>query len=62
MVPLSVEVFLGHRGLREGGGEGDEGRLAAWGHPGRIENWRSSSINRLGLVTNGWRGDKAGPR
>lgn len=41
---------------------GDEGRLAAWGHPGRIENWRPSGVNRLGLVTNGRRGDEAGPR
>lgn len=41
---------------------GNKGRLAAWGHPGRIENWWSSSVNRLRLVTNSRRGDKAGTR
>lgn len=41
---------------------GDKGRLAAWGHPGRIENWRSGSVDWLGLVTNSRRGDEAGTR
>lgn len=41
---------------------GNKGRLAAWGHPGKIDNRRSSSVNRLGLVTNGRRGDEAGTR
>lgn len=38
---------------------GDERRLATRGHPGRIEKRRSSSVHRLGLVTDGRRGDEA---
>lgn len=58
---LSIEVFLGQWWLWEGW-VGNERKLAARGHPGRIENRRSSSVNRLRLVTNSRRGDEARAR
>lgn len=62
VVPLSVEIFLRERGLREGGWKRDKRGLGTRGNPRRIEYWWSRSINRLGLVTDSRRGDKARAR
>lgn len=62
VVPLSVEIFLRERGLREGGWKRDKRGLCTRGNPRRIEYWWSRSINRLGLVTDSRRGDKARAR
>lgn len=61
VVPLSVEIFLGERGLRQGGWKRDKRRLGTRGNPRRVEYWWSRSIDRLGLVTDRRR-DKAWAR
>lgn len=62
MVPLSVEIFLREEWLRKGGWKRNKRGLGARGNPRRVEHWRSRGINRLGLVTEGRRGDKARAR
>lgn len=62
MVPLSVEIVLGERRLREGSWKRDKGGLGTRSNPRRVEQWWPGSINRLGLVIDSRRGDKAGAR
>lgn len=62
VVPLSVEVLLREGRLRERGWKRDKSGLGTRGNPRGVEHGRSRSINRLGLVTDGRRGDKARTR
>lgn len=62
VVPLSVKVLFREGGLREVGWKGHKRGLGSRGDPRRVEHWWSRGISRLGLVTDGRRGDKTGAR
>lgn len=59
---MSVEIFLGEWGLRQGGWKRDKRGLGTRGNPRRVEYWWSMSIDRLGLVTDSRGRDKAWAR
>lgn len=58
-MPWPVKIILGERGLREGRWKSGKRGLGTRGYPGRVEPWWSRCKNRLGLVTDGRRSNKA---